>query len=414
MPRSFRKRVGYVALTLVGVVAAIGVWFFQPWLDHDPWRWFLAARQEWRADHFSHWERVSPYRTVEASSTPREYARDLEDLGAVRYSLDEREFSIDQYLERADVAGLMVLSGGKVRYEAFAQGIDADSRFQIWSATKSFTSTLVAMALFEGKIESLDDPAQRYAVQFEGTAYGETSLRHLLMMSSGIDFAHFNHDPDRNDMYWAVIQRGQDLDDWAAELGRDVPPGSNFNYLATDTHVLGAVLRGAYGQPLATILQERLWERGGFSAAATWAQHAEGDAGHAFGHCCLAMRLQDFAHLGQLYLEDLVLGGTQTVPDDWFEMVANPHAPFQEPRVNPESGSVRMGYSFQFWLPPDHDNEFVASGAFGQELWIDRSRGFVVAQFATSDTPSGEYVAAMRALGDAVVSSREEQDPTGG
>ena len=66
-----------------------------------------------------------------------------------------------------------------------------------------------------------------------------------------------------------------------------------------------------------------------------------------------------------------------------------------------------MGYSFQFWLPPDHDNEFVASGAFGQELWIDRSRGFVVAQFATNDTPSREYVAAMRALGDAVSSERE-------
>ena len=56
MPRSVLKLVGYVALALVGVVAAIGVWFFQPWLDHDPWRWFLAARQEWRADHFSHWE----------------------------------------------------------------------------------------------------------------------------------------------------------------------------------------------------------------------------------------------------------------------------------------------------------------------------------------------------------------------
>ena len=82
--------------------------------------------------------------------------------------------------------------------------------------------------------------------------------------------------------------------------------------------------------------------------------------------------------------------------------------------MNQEDGSVRMGYSFQFWLPPDHNNEFVASGAFGQNLWIDRSRDFVVAQFATSDIPSREYVAAMRALGDAVVSSREAPVPAGG
>jgi hypothetical protein len=30
-----------------------------------------------------------------------------------------------------------------------------------------------------------------------------------------------------NDMYWAIIQLGQDLDDWAAGLDRDVPPGDD-------------------------------------------------------------------------------------------------------------------------------------------------------------------------------------------
>ena len=38
---------------------------------------------------------------------------------------------------------------------------------------------------------------------------------------------------------------------------------------------------------------------------------------------------------------------------------------------------------FQFWLPENYDQEFMAAGAFGQYLWIDRKRRFVVAQFST-------------------------------
>ena len=56
-----------------------------------------------------------------------------------------------------------------------------------------------------------------------------------------------------------------------------------------------------------------------------------------------------------------------------------------EPRCwhNRLQNSLEEGYSFQFWLPEDYDQEFMAAGAFGQYLWIDKKRGFVVAQFST-------------------------------
>ena len=67
-------------------------------------------------------------------------------------------------------------------------------------------------------------------------------------------------------------------------------------------------------------------------------------------------------NLSQFYLENLVLNGPQTVPDDWFKMVENPYGDFQEP--TPE----REGYTFQFWVPHNYDQEFQARGAFGQYL----------------------------------------------
>jgi hypothetical protein len=66
-------------------------------------------------------------------------------------------------------------------------------------------------------------------------------------------------------------------------------------------------------------------------------------------------------------------------------MVENAQAPFQEPRYD-EVDNLLEGYSFQFWLPLNYDQEFIAKGAFGQHLWTDRKNKFVVAQFSTGQS----------------------------
>jgi hypothetical protein len=74
------------------------------------------------------------------------------------------------------------------------------------------------------------------------------------------------------------------------------------------------------------------------------------------------------------------------------------------------------GYSFQFWLPLNYDQEFIAKGAMGQYLWTDRKNGFVVAQFSTGQSmlsfrgqgpiKEEEFEAVARAMGQLVRSSR--------
>ena len=133
-------------------------------------------------------------------------------------------------------------------------------------------------------------------------------------------------------------------------------------------------------------------EPAGFASDATWGQNTSGPHGHALGHCCLSLTLQDFAHLGQLYLDDFVVSGEQMVPSDWVDAVAQP--------------GVGANYSLQFWLPSGHDQEFIARGAFSNYLWTDTARGFTVAQFGTPPPrdalSTAEHAAAMRAIGDAL------------
>ena len=392
------------ALLLIGAIA-LATWFTKPWDDLQSWRFFLTQPVvAWRADIFTNWGVIQPLAELRASTNPRVFVRDLNSPDAVSYSFEGSSIPLSDYLDRANISGLLVLHDGIVKMEYYAQGLNAESRNHIWSASKSFTATLVAMGVRDGKIKTLDDKVQEYAPQFAGTAYGETPIRHVLMMSSGIDFFHGKGSPNRTDMYWDIMQDRVDFDAWAAKLSRRVPSGSDFNYIATDTHVLSAVLRGAYGKPFPQIVQERLWERGGFGGDANWGLDG---SGHAMGHCCLSLRLEDFANLGQLYVEDLILNGEQTVPTDWFSMVEKPQGDFQEPGPD-EAGNMREGYSVQFWIPHDYDQEFMAAGAFGQYLWIDRRQGTVIAQFSVGEpmlftdgqdhiTPQ-EFAAIMRTL----------------
>jgi CubicO group peptidase (beta-lactamase class C family) len=310
----------------------------------------------------------------------------VQNVEEIVYEFDGQTRSVGDYMARANVNGLMALHGGRVVFETYRNGVTPKTLHSLWSASKSYTITVLGAAIRDGVVRSLDDTVEIYAPQFKGTAYGAVPIRHVAMMSSGVQFFHDSGKPNRNDMYIQLAFGGRDLDAFAAELGKRVPSGTDFNYLATDTHVLSAVLRGAYGRRFADIVQDKLWEPGGFAGTATWSKHADGDAGVNFGHCCLQVRLQDFAHLGQLYLDDLKVDGVPLAPAGWVDLVMAPQAPFQEPADQPR------GYAMQWWVPRDYDGEAIALGAFGQILWVDRKRGVVVAQVAAhgNNPPSSE------------------------
>ncbi len=61
--------------------------------------------------------------------------------------------------------------------------------------------------------------------------------------------------------YLDVFMNGRDKVDVAANLDRRTPPGIEFRYRFPGTHVLSAVIRGAYGDelPYTQIVEEKLW-----------------------------------------------------------------------------------------------------------------------------------------------------------
>ena len=312
--------------------------------------------------------------------------------------------------------GLTVLRGGEVVHQRFLNGANENTRFTSWSVGKSYVATLIAMALDDGLIDSLDDPAERYAPEYEGSYYGSVSLRHLLMMSAGVDFNEIYSEDRQSDVrpfFFNAFILGRSPDALASAFGAsEQVPGEHFHYASTNTQVLSAVVRNVFGGSLAEIVQQRLWTPLGMSADATWLQHVPGDRGIAVGYCCLQATSEDYARMGQFYLQDGVWNGERLLPEGWVLEATRPVSPAHEAGGTPAYGP--RGYGLHFWIPEGHDGEYFFAGVYGQYIWVDERRGVVIAQNAGDPAWSrlgAEVFTVMRAIAETVSPLAVEPEP---
>ncbi|TGY90573.1 class C beta-lactamase-related serine hydrolase [Marinicauda algicola] len=392
-----------VAVILVVILAASG-WYYRPWSPYSPAR--ITALDD-PADYpvtFQRMDEILPSRPIEATN-PQPLPEAIEPLD-ITYQWNGATRTLSDFMADAGATGLVVLSDGVIVGERYAHGADASTRFTSWSVAKSFVATLIAMGLHEGLIDSLDDPAGKYAPAYAGSAYGDTTLRQLLMMSAGVDFNEDYADSPDSDIrpfFFNAFILGRDVDEMAAEIRRNRPPGQDLHYVSPNTHVLSAVVRSVYGDTLASIVEDRIWGPLGMTSDASWLVNVDADRAIEIGYCCLQATTRDYARFGQFYLQDGLWAGERMLPEGWVETASRPQAPFGEP--GPDARYAPRGYGLHFWLPPDPQGEFFMAGVYGQYVWMDTERNVVVAMNA-GDPEWGareqEAWTLFRAIADAV------------
>lgn len=367
---------GVLVLILVGGLIA-GGWYYRPWSPYSPASVTALDVPEDYPQTFQRMDEILPATIIQATA-PAPFAR-MSGTLPTRYTFAGETRDLEDFFARSDMMGLTVLRDGVIMAEANAHGASPDSRFTSWSVAKSFVATLIGMALQDGLIEDIDDTAATYAPQFAGTAYGETSLRHLLMMSAGVDFNE-EYSPeapsDVRPLFFNAFILGRNVDTMVGKIERNREPGEDQHYTSPNSHVLGAVARGVYGDRLAEVIQAKIWEPLGMTSDASWLQNKPGENGMAIGYCCLQATSADYARFGQLYLQDGVWDGERLLPEGWVDRATIPNEPFQEPGATPYPG---RGYALHFWVPEGYDREFYAAGVFGQYVWVDRNRDIVIA-----------------------------------
>lgn len=283
---------------------------------------------------------------------------------------------INEWIERTDTTGIIVLKDGKVVFENYYNGNDKLTHAVVWSVSKSFVSFLIGVALEDGKIESLHDPVDKYATILKGSGYEGVSIKNVLQMSSGIMFTEDYDDLKSDIVRLAAAFMIGSLDEFIASLKNEKPPGTYNKYISADTQALAMVLRGATGKSLTDYMQMKLWSKLGTENDAEWVTDKHGTE---LGLGGLNATVRDLARFGLLYLnEGRNFKGEQLVSSDWVKASVTPDAPHLMPgRDNPDSGWL-LGYGYQWWIPENPDGDYSAIGIYGQFIYVHPEHNVVI------------------------------------
>ena len=301
----------------------------------------------------------------------------------LRYRFRNLGYTLDEYLDRQRVTGLLILKNGQVVTERYRYARSADSRFLSFSMAKSVISLLVGAAVERGAIASLDDPAEKYAKELAGSAYGGTPIRALLRMASGVRFSErYDGNDDISRLSRAGMGNAPGTLAVLRGLGdRAAAPGERFAYSSAETMVLGLVLRGATGRDVSSLTSEWLWQPLGAEREAFWVLSGDGFE-RAYGFFNATLR--DWGRLGAMLAAGGKVGDRQVVPRDY---VLDATEAERQPRAfKPGVATRTAGYGYQFWLYP---SSFALQGVYGQAIFVQPSSGIVMVHTAVYEQPTG-------------------------
>jgi CubicO group peptidase (beta-lactamase class C family) len=192
----------------------------------------------------------------------------------------------------ATLRALLVVKNGYLIAEGYFNGGAVDQKTRLQSATKSYTSALVGIALDQGYLSSVDQKMMDFfpelATQITDPRKNQITIREMLQMRAGYPWEESTAE------LFQMLYHG-----FRPSLLADVPlvhdPGSDFEYSSLTSHLLGIIVARATGTDLKSFAEEHLFSPLNVKAG-DWIQDWEGYYnGHADLH--LAARLQSGTQL---------------------------------------------------------------------------------------------------------------------
>ena len=242
------------------------------------------------------------------------------------------------YLENLKTRAFIVIKNDSILHEEYWDGHDENSVSNSFSIAKTVVALLIGIAVEDGDIKSLDDPVADYIPEFKSGGREVITIRHLLTMSSGLDWEESGKNPlsDNAESYY-----GTDLYNHVTRQKLISTPGKIFKYQSGNSQLLGFIVEKATGKDLTKYAEERLWKKIGVSHDAYWSLDKEGGAEKAF--CCLYATARDFARLGQVMLHEGKYNGKQIIPLWYYHEMIAPTA------MDTEDGIKNSRYGLHIW-----------------------------------------------------------------
>jgi len=321
--------------------------------------------------------------------------------------------------DQLDSSCLMVIHDGVLVGEWYWDGFDRNTDVvNLFSATKSITSTLVGIAQTEHTLQ-VEQTAASYIPRWVNTDSARVTVRNLISNDSG-RFWSFESD------YVTGLLPAPDQTAYAIALSQQHEPGVVWEYNNAAIQTLAVVLSQSTGQDILRFAQDQLFDPIGASA-----RMGQDPSGGALAYQGATASCSDMARFGYLALREGQWKGEQIVPKQWIEQATQPSTELNDAygymwwlnrkgHVVEPSFPGRVEYDGQL-VPGASEELFFAIGAFGQLVIVDPKDEYVIVRlqnipdlnvgFATSVDPVGmkQLRAIVTAFEDAKTSKKKKK-----
>lgn len=237
-----------------------------------------------------------------------------------------------------DPVALLVIDKDSIVYEKYWEGYSEESLSNSFSMSKSVVGMIVGVAIQDGLIESVDQKVSDFFPEFSEGLNAELTIKHLLQMSSGIEFGESYSGAFG---YIAKAYYGYDIKDLTMKYRVESTPGELFKYQGGNTQLLSMIVEQESGKSLAEYFSEKVWSKIGAESDAWWTVDEEGVTRAS---CCLYSNTHDFARLVKLYMNKGRWGNNQIVPEAFVE------ESLKSVGNEDEFGQFVDYYGYQWWL----------------------------------------------------------------
>jgi CubicO group peptidase (beta-lactamase class C family) len=285
------------------------------------------------------------------TSTPEQQGFDSGKLAAGLQDIRAREINIDS---------LLIIRNGYVVLDAHFYPYDETFPHDLASVTKSVTTTLIAIAAEQGKL-NLDAPVVSFfpdrTIANLDDRKARLTVRQLTRMTGGLK-------TDCQDDAGTIAAMTASADWVQAALDRPMisEPGTEFCYDSPGMHLLSAILQEATGMTELDFAKKNLFEPLGIHQV-TWESDPQG---YSRGWGDLHLLPEDAAKIGFLWLHRGNWEGKQIVSEAWVLDSVKPHKLF----VGDDTG-----YGNGWWIA---SGDYYASGRGGQKIRVIATRNTVV------------------------------------
>ncbi|MGP4712620.1 serine hydrolase domain-containing protein [Psychrobacter sp. DM8] len=232
--------------------------------------------------------------------------------------------TLQNALDTDETVAFAIIKDGKLVYENYWQGYDANSHTNSFSMAKTVTTMLYLKAVEDGYIGSVDEPITRWLPEYADSEYAQNcTLADFSAMTSGYDWTedyYFPINPTAESYY------GHDLVKQMVNRDFVEPCGGQFEYSSGDTQMLGIALSRAlepHGYTISSYLEEKFWQPLGMQGDAYWS--LDGAANIEKVYCCLNASALDFAKFGQLLVNGGEWQGEQLLTKEHIDFMITPN-----------------------------------------------------------------------------------------